>query len=185
MLINKTEKKAQTSKNFPFLSLPSKRGQTHQVFFYIMVIIVVGAVILIGYSSIAEMLNKQCEIAKITLEDDLEEQIAENRNYGFSSDKELKAPCNAEKICFLNETTTNNQQEVMENKIIATAAKEKTGDNIFLISGDKTEPLLQAQKIRVNSEDASNGLLCIESKNNRFPIKLESIGYGYVKISSS
>ncbi|MCF7901077.1 hypothetical protein K9L67_02510, partial [Candidatus Woesearchaeota archaeon] len=84
-----------------------KKAQTHQVFFYIMVIIVVGAVVLIGYSAIGDILKKQCDISKITFKDDMKEKLDSNRNYGYSENKEIKVPCNVETICFLNETLTN------------------------------------------------------------------------------
>lgn len=159
--------------------IQNNKAQTHQVFFYIMVIIVIGIVVLIGYMAAVDSIKKTCLIEKNRFEDSILHAIDINKNYGSGENRGFKTPCDTETICFLNETISNPMTTIPnEYKFMQAAAKAKTGDNIFLISKGQMEPLAAAEKVLV-----PNGYLCVNATGGKFYLNIASAGYGYTQIT--
>lgn len=160
----------------------NKKAQTHQIFFYIMIIIVIGAVTLIGYTSISKMMTHQCNIEKLDFKDDLTRTLESQRTYGQIKHAEMRTPCQAEQICFINQTVDEAKIEEQTNTFIKAAAKleDPDKDNIFIQTSEETIPLAKIQNMQV-----PEGILCIPSQGSKFYIKIESIGYGQIQITQS
>lgn len=159
----------------------NKKAQTHQVFFYIMVIIVIGVVVVIGYMAAVDSIKKACLIEKTSFEDKILDSIDVNKNYGSSENRGFKTPCDTEVICFLNETIPDAEVDILipsDYKFMRAAAKAKTGDNIFLISKGQMEPLAAAEKLLI-----ADGYLCVNATGGKFYLNIASAGYGYTQIT--
>lgn len=169
------------------------KGQTQQVFIYIMVILIVGVVLLFGTKAILGIMKKACEVDKVTFQTDLKRLIDKSSDYGtiIAGDKgSLNAPCGYEKLCILDAEAikdplfnvdalrlANPSNNLMVNEVVA-----GTGNNVFLIKEKEVIPLFALDMIRVN--DANNyHFVCMSAKGGDFYFYLEGIGRGNVQIS--
>jgi hypothetical protein len=162
------------------------KGQTQQVFIYLMVILVVGAVLLFGYKSIHNIMNKSCDVDQAAFQSDLKKLLEDNSGYGDMSSKPIKAPCAYEELCFLDSNTANiSSVSAINNDLIEQEVTVKTGNNVFLVKGDKTIVLYSLDYLSVPGKNFGDGFICIKSKGNNFYFALEGIGKGKVQITPS
>lgn len=169
--------------------MKTKKGQTQQVFIYVMVILVAGAVMLFGYKAITNIIDKSCDVEMGTFPEEVKTTIEKNNGYGDVALQSFKAPCGYEIICFVNsspELARINPNIEIIGAISSSMGDEisvGTGNNVFLIKGDTTKPLYRLDYIDVQGNSTAKGFLCIESKGGSFPIALEGLGKGRVKIT--
>ena len=157
----------------------NKKGQTHQVFTYIMVIIVVGAVLILGIRSIGNILGKACEVDEVTFKRDIENILSKYTRSGNTGYETIRVPCNYEEICFLDSDIDN--CDGIQNKIINQECEAGTGNNVFISKGGFTEPLFSIENINIDYKNKK--FVCIEPTGKHYYIKLEGIGRGKTKIS--
>lgn len=155
----------------------TKQAQTQQVFIYIMVILVVGAVLLLGYKSINDVMNKSCTVDQATFKNDFTQLLERNSGYGDIYKKALGVPCDVDAICFVNKTVTNPETKIT-NPLILQSYQAGATDNVFLIKGTTLTPLLSKDNL-----DVKDGFFCINNTAGKFNIMLEGIGKGKVQVS--
>jgi hypothetical protein len=167
------------------------KGQTQQVFIYIMVILIVGAVLLFGYKSINKLITQSCNLDQVTFQNNLRDVINGGSNYGDDKQETIKAPCGYERLCFMDAkaiTDTSYAQTVgiatinPNNMLISNEINAGTGNNVFLLKGNDIIPLFNLDMVVVN--DPNNfKYICINAKGGTFYLHLNGMGKGKVNIS--
>lgn len=144
------------------------RGQVQQVFIYILVIIVVGLIMLMGYNAMSDFINKGEDIKLVNLQTDLENFAERHTSYGTVKIEELTVPSGINEICFLNNSAN---PENIENTIIKQYASSGIEPmNVFLI-GDETTPFLKLDLVYPKEP-----VTCITAQSGKFFIKFEGQG---------
>ncbi|MGV8163016.1 MAG: hypothetical protein ACP5N2_06820 [Candidatus Nanoarchaeia archaeon] len=163
------------------------KGQTQQVFIYIMVILVVGGVLLFGYKSIDKIIGQSCDVDQATFQTQLRQMLENNNGYGDKSTKPIKVPCGYEEICFVNSSLDGVNQEVLESRYpgVYQEVSAGTGNNVFLIKGQETKALYSLDYILVPGLVDAKGFLCIKEVGNNFNLILEGMGKGNVQITTN
>jgi len=156
-----------------------KKAQTQQVFIYIMVILVVGAILLLGYKSINDIMNKSCSVDQATFKNDFNQLLERNSGYGDIYRTPLSVPCDVDAICFVNKTVTNPETKITQ-PLILQSYQAGASDNVFLIKGSTIIPLLARDNLNVKDQ-----FFCINNTAGKFSLVLEGIGKGVVQVSTS
>jgi len=112
-----------------------KRGQsTQQVFIFILAIIIVGIILLAGYTSIKRSSEKQEQALETFLVRSLKNTIASvSPNYAAMKIKEFETPSRYSEICFIDTNDpSEHSSEFLDNYPLIEDALE-TENNAFLI----------------------------------------------------
>ena len=176
------------------LGLQFRKGVANEVFLYITALLIFILVILFGYSSIAQFIDKGERVAFLTFKTTLERSIQDiARSYGsvlvFNAQNHLSVPATYSHVCFVNmDASPPSPCSSSLNPIICDAWQtaftaggwEMADANIF------TEPIgilpIKSYRIRVDSngnhaEDTSDvGYLCVDTSSHRLDIRLEGKG---------
>ncbi len=160
-----------------------KKAQTGQIIIYISAIIVIGTLIIIGGKLTYNLLNKQCDLTELNLQTKINSLITENSRWGAVNQQIIRAPCDAEKMCFINNSIIGNQDfKYDDNKIIEASIKDGIKQNVFLVMRGKegrTIPVAYNEKIRTKEEP----ITCIEAKRGSFSFFTKGLGKEGVEIS--
>ena len=153
----------------------------HQVFIYIMVVLVVGAILLFGYKAIDNILDKTCQVEETTFVKGID-NILKKMTKDDVENKPLKVPCSYEEVCFLNGTISTTRSTELEEKypLIKNEYSAPTGNNVFLVKRTLTKPINAFEGLVVE-----NGFLCVENKGGNFNLIFKGLGGGRVLISES
>ena len=165
-----------------------KKGQTQQVFIYIMVILVVGGVLLFGYKSIHKLMGQSCDVDETTFKSQLKQMLESNNGYGDKSTKPIKVPCGSDKLCFVNSSQEGVNMNTLNDLYpdIYQEVHAGTGNNVFLIKGQETSALYILDYIIVpGTSTSTQGFLCINATGDNFYMVLEGIGKGKVQITTN
>jgi hypothetical protein len=144
------------------------RGQVQQVFIYILVIIVVGLIMLMGYRAISDFTSQGENIKLVNLQTDLENFAERHTSYGVIKNEKLTAPSGISKICFLNNSMTGDVLNIIIKQYVSTTIEQI---NVFLI-GEETIPFLKLDLI----QPLNHELECITAQSGKFHIKFEGKG---------
>ena len=155
-----------------------KNGQAEsQIFIYITAAIIIGAIVLVGYSAIGTLLDKKCTVEKIDFKTRIETLLEKDSSYGTIDQKTISAPCDYEKICFVSTRYNHQGFECSENMIIEDIAKDNTDnnieDNIFVVSNGRTIGIGKSPYVNTPN---SNSCECIENDNGNFRIVFSGEG---------
>lgn len=148
----------------------NKKAQTQQVFLYMMVLVVVGAMLIIGFRSVTNIMGQGCQVEYEQFKTQLESDIQSNTRFGFAQQVTIRAPCDYDQLCFGGDTNTDP---------VIDASMDAGAENVFLKQGRFMEPLFNNPSI-----DPPANQLCIDSAGGRFIFRLEGIGQGKVSVSS-
>ncbi|MGV8168499.1 MAG: hypothetical protein ACP5N3_00415 [Candidatus Nanoarchaeia archaeon] len=161
------------------------KGQTQQVFIYIMVILVVGAVLLFGYRIIIKLIDKGCENDQVLFQNSLKQTLEKNTNYGDKSTEPINSVCGYDTICFVDSNSSEVNMSALNimNSNIHQEIEAGTGNNVFLVNQDETKALYSLDYLVVPGSASDKGFLCIQSKGNKFYMTLEGTGKGKVSIT--
>lgn len=149
-----------------------KKAQTQQVFIYMMVIVVVGALLIIGVRSIINIMGSGCEVELSRFQTQLQNDFQRNNRFGFVQILSLRAPCDYSEICFGG---TNNANPVINASMAANA------ENIFLKRGNNVEPLLIMESLN----PVQGPELCVNVSARRFEFRIEGVSRGQVNVSAA
>ena len=129
-----------------------KKAEVQQVFTYIIVLLVVGAVLLLGVRSIINIFNKACDVDEAAFKQDIERIIRDSSRIGNLRYETLSVPCEYDKLCFITSTNPECADiDVDEHPLIRAECDLNTGNNIFLIKGQETTPLFSIENIKINA----------------------------------
>jgi len=172
-----------------------RKAQFQHVFTFIMLIMLAGVILLLGYRFISGLLGQSCQVETLKFSNTLKDDLRSYAAYGSYHEPSLPAPCDTEAVCFisadkfatardgkykdqgLSRYTTNNARYEGNGVILAELnhPSQPKPKNVFLLSdnGKQTEPLpLFSEKIRV----AGKQVLCVPARGGRFHIGFEGRG---------
>jgi len=161
-----------------FSRTKNNKGQIQQVFIYIITIIIVGAILLIGYKTIGGVLNKGCEAQRASFVSDIQSFISKYNSYGDKHLKVMNAPCDYDTVCFVDSSKISDQSFTFNsNSIIQSSVKDGIEENIFIVKGTGqdqiTDPIGFDNNIVI---DTGSGAICIKQQNGRFRLLFEGQG---------
>ena len=163
----------------------SKKAQFQHVFTFILMILISGVVLIMGYTFINQLLGQSCSVEKLDLKNVLESDLKRYASYGSYHEPDYLVPCGAERICFIDTKAfkDDNDDGVYEdndgyagdgggyNAIIG-ELKSPTPNSVFLIYDDSVEPLqLFSTRISVDGD-----VLCVNATSGRFRIGMSGQG---------
>lgn len=154
-----------------------KKAQMQQMFIYIMVILVIGALILLAVQIIPKLFRQACGVEKTNFIKSLESDLNNNKNYGYKQNKVINTPCDYEEICFVNSSSTTLPSGT--DSIIKSEVASGTGYDVFLKNNQGTEPILRMDNLAVKG----GPVICIPTQGGKFYIDMHSIGYGKVEVA--
>ena len=160
----------------------NKQAQMNQVFIYLMVIIVVGAIALLGTKFIGNIFEDKCTVDLITFKDKLSETIALNNDYGSINEESLTLPCSYTTLVLIDTQVLEDygiRQTFLSNLnedffVINQSVKGQVQTNAFLLD-DKGETI-EAGYIEQLELETPQKPLIITSRNARFWLHLEGQG---------
>ena len=157
-----------------------KKAEIHQVFIYLMVIIVVGTLMLVGYKAIQSLFPKVCDVQEADFKTQLRNSLQRNSYSGASETKAFRVPCGYEKICFLNsELPGDFDYNDITFSQIKLEAEQKTGRQIFMVKGSIVVDI----NFVVDGLEVDNDFFCIDSRGSNFNLKMDGISRGKVLVS--
>jgi hypothetical protein len=142
-----------------------------QIFIYMMAVIIIGGIMLIGYSAVKKIIVKGCEAEKVNFKADIEDMIERYNSYGAVNKQAIKAPCEYDVICFVDAARIEIGAPPIRcsNSLINDSVKNHVQQNIFVISNRRTIPIGYSNLVSLNSTDAG-GCLCIAQRSSNFNI---------------
>ena len=151
-----------------------KKAQTQQVFIYMMVIIVVGAVLLIGYRSIDNVLERGCDVEMSTFRSNLEDDLNRNTRFGNVANNEYRAPCSVDEVCFVDSDADelDSDYEFIQEEVSA-----GTEQDVFLLESEILQESLSIGNIEVDD------IVCVENRGGNIDVRMEGTGNS-VKVSA-
>ncbi|MCA9477614.1 MAG: hypothetical protein KC535_00520 [Nanoarchaeota archaeon] len=169
----------------------TSKAQINQVFVWIIVALVIGAVALVGVRSIGGLLEDKCSIDLIRFQDKLEESIRLNNDFGSVNLETLTAPCDYTKICLVDaraiqrgippDLSSQDSDLSPFFSVISSSVDDQVQENVFLFNQKELIPAGYISQVRLDKgkDDAESlppYVLCFESKAGRFTLKLEGLG---------
>ncbi|MBN2052146.1 hypothetical protein JW756_01465 [Candidatus Woesearchaeota archaeon] len=159
-----------------------KRAQISQVFIYIMVLLVVGVLIVVGYKGISSIMNAQCEHQRIVFERSILNFIDEYTDAGSVHEETLKAACNVKEVCFADSDFCPRESSLFSIDSLPAAEVEIRNylsactANIF-VKAEFTEPLKNVNKFSQKiSIPTTSHLECFKARNGNFKLVFTGLG---------
>ncbi len=157
-----------------------RRGQFQHVFTFIMLIVIAGVVLLLGYTFINSLLSQSCNVEQLKFANNLERDLKGYADYGSYHEPALPAPCHARALCFISsDAFERDPQGVYKDNPGATYPangvieaelrfpSQPAPNNIFLVFDKSTEPLqFFGEKVVVEGEK----VLCVNATSGKFRV---------------
>lgn len=159
------------------------RAQMSQVFIFFMAVIVIVATVFLGMKLLGVLTGTACDVSSADFQIDLHKILDANSNFGSRGIARLRAPCNAQQLCFVDAGAINKSGFWSNHSSIQNAIRVGVRENIFVILDagmvdDYDERIiLRDPGSPVNLTD-----LCILQGNGEFVFRTE--GYGrFIKVT--
>ena len=161
------------------------KGQVQHAFSFLMFALLAVVTILLGYQLLTNLLGKKCLADQLTFNEELERALTEHSSYGSVQRVTLRAPCDAETLCFLDASLFTKLPDgryegtpsfTSGHGVIQAEARHPSAPpvNVFLLSEEGTTPLqLFAERVRLENPGEP---LCIPARNGRFRLLLKGEG---------
>ncbi|MBR9693150.1 hypothetical protein GOV07_04460 [Candidatus Woesearchaeota archaeon] len=159
----------------------SRRGQFQHVFSFILMMLIAGVVLLMGYKFISQILGQSCSVEKLDLKNALESDFKRYASYGSYHEPTYLVPCDSEMICFIDADVfgeaadglyPGNSGFTYRINAIQGEVRAPTPNNVFLVYDDHVEPL-QLFSTRIS---VANDVFCINATSGRFRLGMEGKG---------
>lgn len=150
----------------------------HQIT-YIFLIIIFSFVLLLGYSFVKDLGKKGEKVTLIVFKTELENDV-NSVGYGGIKVVKYRVPEGIDKVCFSDYDGEAGIECGPEldcpavgdgNEIIANAITDKTGENVFLLSGSIPDTM-KIGKIAIDCCE----FICVDVNKGRLKLKLEGVG---------
>lgn len=159
-----------------------RKAQISQVFTYLMIIMIVGIIVLVGYKGIAWIMKTNCDQGEASFQKELLELIDEYSDRGSTHMQILSAPCNVIKICLADSRLCDTvgefgdiyayTDETPEMLVIRSSVAD-CDSNVFVL-GKVTEPIGYAPKLVLKDEDAP--FKCFDVRSGKFRFLFRGLG---------
>jgi len=160
-----------------------RKAQVSQVFTYIIILLVIGVLVVMGYRGIMSIMKTSCQHERVLFERDLLNFIDENTDKGSVHEETLKAPCDVTEICLVNSNycpSTERQGAPLgtgTDAVIRSAADDCTS-NVFF-KGKFTEAVGFSNKIALAPVPPSTlqpTLQCFNVRSGEFKFLFTGLG---------
>ncbi len=153
----------------------SSKAQTQHVFLYLFAIIIIGALVLIGYKSISKITSAGCDAGKETFKSQLLSMLEQYDSRGSLHTEKLSVPCSFTKLCFLDSDTILGSEGVSPSapKIIQDTQSSRSHTNIWINKGTAWEAAGWSEKVEIRSDDH---FVCIQARGGTFPLQFNGTG---------
>jgi len=156
-----------------------RKAQISQVFTYLVIILVVGVILIMGYKGIAWIMNTRCEQQRISFEKSLLGFIDEYSDKGSVHEEVLRAPCNVREVCFVDSVyydgskyLSPDNDKIKNDSVVVSHVRDKT-DNVF-VRTEFTEPIGFSSKLSLSQSDQP--FTCFKPKNGDFKFLFTGLG---------
>ena len=144
-----------------------RKGQIQNVFIYITAMIVIAAVLLLGYGFVKDLLNKGCSAEQQAFQVNLNKLLNTYNSHGSVNREFLQLPCDFTEICFVDTARIDTPIDMLpEYSIIEQSVESGVERNIFLI-GKTIEPLQYNDKVAVVRDE---DYFCEKARSGRVKI---------------
>ncbi|RME53182.1 hypothetical protein D6783_02760 [Candidatus Woesearchaeota archaeon] len=130
-----------------------RKGQLQQVFIYLSALLVIIAIIILGATTIMNLLKTGCDVQKKDFDHDLARIIENGRAYGSYAEEELSAPCSVQAICLIDPRALGNQAFTFPgNTLIQEEVRRGTKTSLYYLTDKDYEPRqLYLPALRLNN----------------------------------
>lgn len=155
----------------------SKGQITGQVFVYIMAIIIVGAILLIGYSVFKGMTEDKCDVELVSFKTSLDSYIPKYKDFGVVQQQSIVAPCGAKEVCFVDSRNITEGAgelfivDTVTNPIIRNSIQDGVEMNVFIV-GESTTGIDWYPELHV----ADPGYLCVPNTGGNIILTFSGSG---------
>ncbi|MEK6963980.1 MAG: hypothetical protein AABX70_06120 [Nanoarchaeota archaeon] len=159
-----------------------KKAQLQQAFFYIFAIVIIGALVLIGYKAITKITVAGCEAGKETFKSGLLSLVEQYDARGSQHIEKLSAPCSFNKLCFLDSDAILNSAPTSTTqlpKIIEDAQASQTHTNMWINHGTSWEAIGWSEKVEIGVDPSTSidpNWICITSRGSTFNVQFNGLG---------
>ncbi|MDD5086458.1 MAG: hypothetical protein PHV16_01770 [Candidatus Nanoarchaeia archaeon] len=149
-----------------------------QVFVYILTLIITAAILIFGYSSVRNIMDKANQVEmtnfKAAIKSDFQSMSSD---YGSAKTYTYNVPSGVKEVCFYRTGIDPNYRAMPYdlNPLIRDSINDDTGNNFFLIFGDETIDQMNLGKIEIEEQVM---IICIEPSGSRIKVTLEGLGDG-------
>ena len=160
------------------------KAQVSQVFIYLAAIIVAGAIILIGYTSISSILDRGCEVEEQRFINDIESFLDRNTRLGNMELFRQSSPCSYDELCFAPGIgyTAQAQDLINDNvpSVIVVAANNTDEPNIILGEGNFYQGVSTFDGMSIEDDEP---FICFNSTgSNNFEFNVRGLGRNRIQI---
>ncbi|MGM5480182.1 MAG: hypothetical protein ACQESC_01860 [Nanobdellota archaeon] len=155
-------------------------AQINHVFTFLITIFIIGAVALIGASSLFNILGQKEQIDYISFKETILNEIDQNNIYGTITKRSFSAPAKTNRLCILSSTVIEESSSELSFPEELTPSqefilKDSVGDgiqtNVFLTTEDIIIPIGYSKKAVVE-----DGVSCFNSTNGKFDLVFKGQG---------
>lgn len=144
---------------------------------WIVVIIIIGMSLIFGFNSISSIRQKSCIVNSVFFESNLIPDVeAMSTQPGSVSESSYPIPCDVDKVYIIDTAHADEilaadyMEQILENvPIVYEEVKARTGNNLFLFSGNKFEKTMQLEDVVIKWPYYQ----CFEVKKSRLDLFLE------------
>jgi len=141
-----------------------------QVFLYVMIVVVMGAVLLLGYKFISSITRNSDQIALNDFKDNVAEKITGvKNNYGQVTVEEFNLNKKYSPVCFVN---TESSPDLSNYPLIKSSVDTGSKENVFVMSNNNIVASLQTEPLII-----AGNLLCINNTAGIIKLRMVSLGY--------
>jgi hypothetical protein len=163
----------------------NKRGQATQVFFYVIMVLIVGLVLLLGYKGIGALLETGEETGLIEFRNDIQSAVKKGASYGRISTFDFNTGSDYEQMCFIDRDALKKSGLNIDDAppLVADAVKtsresedEQDDNNVFLLRGDEIQPILTDPLEMDDAVTGDTSFKCFELSSGRISMKFRGRG---------
>ncbi len=165
-----------------------------QILVFVIGLIIIGLVLLFGYSELQNLNERRCDTQRIQFGTQLLNEIQRNRGIGTSTVVQLGVPCEVEQVCFAGRNIlTDNQglgptsfsgtvRQTTQNIIISsiqTNTQELRGDqtNVWTVTTTGiVEPIERFSTESAPIQTAADSILCVDAQRGNIRVRLQGQG---------
>jgi hypothetical protein len=137
---------------------------------YVLVLVIVGTVLIFGYTAITSFLEKGNEAGKVELKSSLENTIKRmTPKFGSVEIGSFSVPTDYSEVCFMGTTNKDELPLAFVQKYPLAADAVMSGNNVFL-AGDRPD-FFKVEKLRL-----PNNVMCVPTVDGKMQLRVEGKG---------
>jgi hypothetical protein len=147
----------------------NKRAQISQAFTYIAVILVIGAIAILGARAIMSMFSANCEAKSSDFERKMFSFVDQYSDLGTVKTDSVSVPCDAVEVCMISASAMT--PVFTDSDPVIDESVREGSYNVF-VKGEFTTPVAKLDKIRTDGDS----LKCFKVQNGAARLKFSGEG---------